>query len=59
VQVETPGYPLLFRVLDGEEVTDAAFDPVSGKGPLILQSRGKRLVDHRISERDRPLIVES
>jgi len=52
-------YPLVLRIYDGEEVTDAAFNPVSGKGPLILQSRGKRPRDHCISERDRPFIVES
>jgi len=44
---------------DGEEVSDAAFDPVSGKRPLILHSSGKRPTDHRISERLRPFIVQN
>jgi len=49
--------PLVIRRYVSERIADQAFDPVTGRGPLIIVFPGERPVDDPIAERDRPFII--
>lgn len=50
--------PLMLTIYADESVSDDAFDPETGRGPLVIVRPGERPVDKAISERDRPFIID-
>ena len=47
------------QIFKGESVAPIAFDPETGRGPLIIHMGDPRPLDKPISESDRPFIISA